>query len=96
MSENKPEEHSPKKKSAVDTMHVVSDTVGFAPNIRLKDNVIQGIVVGAGTLLSALGAYLTDGSTETALLGALGGLIVFALLSGLVIMVLGWIRVMKR
>jgi len=80
----------------------VAETVGGVPSLRLRDNVIQGIVVAVGTALGAIvgHALLAGGKAmgriEAALLGAGAGLIASALLSGIVLMVLGWIRAAKK
>lgn len=81
--------------SPTDGMHLVADTVGLVPNVRKKDNLYQGAIVGGGTLLLTLVGYLVSG-VGGALLGALVGLIGLGLLTGLVIMVLGWKRTAER
>ncbi len=64
----------------------VAETVG-GPSFRLKDNLVQGIVVVAGTGISAVVGLLMGG-TQGLLLGLLGGLVVFGLGSGVVLMVM--------
>jgi hypothetical protein len=79
----------------------VADTVGFVPSLRVKDNVVQAICVGVG-LLAGVGvgvAVAVANGAEWyigAMLGALGGLILSTLVSGGVIMVLGWVRAAKK
>ncbi len=75
-------------------MHLIADTVGLVPNIRKRDNLIQGGVVLGGTALLATIGYVLDG-TFGALLGTLAGLVILGLITGTVIMVLGWIRAGK-
>ena len=90
-----PKDGKPGQPSDLELMHKVADTVGMAPNIRLKDNLIQGAVVLGGTLLGALiGGFLAR--TEGAVAGGLIGMIGSTLISGLVIMVLGWIRTARK
>lgn len=80
----------------------VADTVGMVPSLRIKDNVIQAVVVvvglligvGAGSLLFAPALKLEW--WQGAMVGALAGLVISTLLSGGVIMVLGWVRAAKR
>lgn len=86
------------------TYHLVTDTIA-GPNIRIKDNVVQTICVAVGTALGALIGYIlwvtgvTGANTEVWLpvaLGAIGGLILSTLISGGVIMVLGFLRAAKN
>lgn len=79
----------------IDDMHRVADTVGLVPNVRKKDNLYQGAIVGGGTLLLAIIGYFVDGGIG-ALAGAAVGLIGLGLITGLVIMVLGWIRTAEQ
>lgn len=79
----------------------VADTVGMVPSLRVKDNVIQAVIVVVGGFAGAgIGAaYLTPkGETWVigAMIGALGGLVLSTLISGGVIMVLGWVRAAKK
>lgn len=83
-----------KKDEALETYHKVADTVGLVPNVRGKDNLIQGAVVGIGTIITTVVGWFMDGG-QGAGIGALIGLVGFGLLSGLVLMVLGWIRAAK-
>lgn len=78
----------------------VAETVGMMPSLRLKDNLLQLVCVVVGTLLGVVIGFVLarreDHSGEalvgfTAAGGALG-FIVFGVLSGLVLMVLGWVR----
>jgi hypothetical protein len=88
-------EPPPSAQRELERYHLVADTVGLVPNIRRRDNLIQAAVVGGGTLpCIAVGALLNG--VEGALTGALAGLIVFGIGSGLVLMVVGLIRASKR
>jgi len=79
------------------TYDAFADKVGLVPNVRLKDNLIQGLVVAAFTLLGAwLGPALIPsdwglGSMAVGL-GALAGLLCGGFVSGLVLMILGLLR----
>ena len=69
-----------------------ADKVGLVPNVRLKDNLIQGLVVGALTLIGALVGFFVASDTARltgAGFGALAGLISGGFLSGLVLMIVG-------
>jgi hypothetical protein len=69
-----------------------ADKVGLVPNVRAKDNLYQGLAVVAFALLgTAVGFFVTSGETRSSGLGlgALVGVIVGGLLSGLVLMVIG-------
>jgi hypothetical protein len=100
LSEDSNPEKAPRN-DALEAMHTAADTVGMVPNVRLKDNLIQGGVVLGGTLLSAIvGFFFLPGPHGErwvgAAAGAVFGLIGFGLLSGLVLMVLGWIRAARK
>lgn len=88
----------PQPSDALETYQTVAETVGGVPSLRLRDNLIQGIVVLIGTVAGAIVGYAllaggeTMGGMEAALLGAGAGLIASALLSGVVLMILGWVR----
>ncbi|GJQ29911.1 MAG: hypothetical protein HBSAPP03_17950 [Phycisphaerae bacterium] len=89
----------PPAKSGLDDYHQVADTVGGVPNLRLKDNVVQTLVVLGAMLLGGLiGSILAwTGVLEwewylAAGAGAVAGMILGTLFSGLVLMVLGWVR----
>ncbi|MCC7387611.1 MAG: hypothetical protein IT431_02455 [Phycisphaerales bacterium] len=81
----------------------VAETVGLVPNLRLKDNLVQlgavvvGVILGAGA--GAAFARSRGGAGSELLIGAgagaLLGFIVFGVLSGVVLMVVGWVRALK-
>ena len=79
-----------------DTLETFSQTVGLVPNVNKNDNIIQGGVVGGGTLLTTIITYGMTGNTTQALIGSLGALIVLGVLSGLILMVVGWVRTMSK
>ena len=85
-----------KKNSQGNTMETLADTVGLVPNIKKNDNLIQGAVVGGGTLVAAVGTYLVTGNTEQMLIATVVALVILGVLSGLVLMVLGWSRTAKK
>ncbi len=69
----------------------IAETVGLMPTLRVADNVIQAAVVLGSTALGASIGYLRSEWLGAAIGGA-GAMIASALVSGLVLMVLGWIR----
>jgi hypothetical protein len=75
----------------------VADTVGMVPSLRWKDNVIQLIAVIAGTIAGAgIGFVIAGGRTDGAVIGAILGLVAALFISGIVLMILGWMRARKR
>lgn len=84
----------------LETYNRVAETVGLLPNLRLKDNLVQLVVVSAGIVIgAAVGLVLAgvNGHAGRALLGFAGlgaalGFIVFGVISGVVLMIVGWVR----
>lgn len=70
----------------------IADKVGLVPNLRKKDNLYQAICVMAFLVIGLTVGWFWAGWPTGVLLGALAGLVLGALLSGLVIMVLGLLR----
>lgn len=95
-----PEPRPPSGRDGLETYNRVAETVGGLPTLRLKDNVIQGTVVIGCTLLGAGVGYLIGAGRGNGVLGAIAGaacaMIGSALISGLVLMVLGWVRLARR
>jgi hypothetical protein len=83
------------EKRGLETYNTVAETVGLVPSVRLKDNVIQGITVLVVTGVAALAGFLMKGIQGLAF-GTLLGLVGSLLLSGGVLMVVGWIRAAKK
>lgn len=88
-----------------ETYHAVAETVGMLPSLRWRDNLIQAVLVIAGALVGALaGLWLVsadrfgEGVPRWAGLGggAAAGAILACLLSGFVLMILGWVRALKK
>ena len=72
--------------------NVVSDTV-TGVNLRLKDNVLQGIAIFVCTALgAAIGAFVVEERLPGALVGGFAGLIIGFFGSGLFLMVFRAIR----
>lgn len=73
-------------------VHDVADTVGFAPNLRPKDNLIQlASVLGSVVLAGGVG-FLRKGAVG-GILGAIAGMIGGLLVSGLI---LGIVRLARK
>ncbi|MBL4844243.1 MAG: hypothetical protein JKY65_01845 [Planctomycetes bacterium] len=70
----------------------IADKVGLVPNVRGKDNLIQGAVVGVFVLVGAGVGFAMGGDMTGAGLGVLAGLVSGGLISGLVLMVIGLLR----
>lgn len=70
----------------------MADKIGLVPNLRKKDNLFQGIAVVAGLLAGAVVGWLWKGWPEGLLLGAVAGLVLGTLLSGLTLMIIGFRR----
>lgn len=75
--------------------HRVADTVGGLPNLRVKDNLYQTIFILIVTAAAAIAGYILGGAAG-AILGVLFGLLGSVLLSGIVLMVLGFIRAARK
>ena len=79
-----------------------ADTVGLLPNVRKKDNIYQGLCVLAFVIIGTVLAYFWDGAAirdflgdtlpMRLLFGAFGGLITGVLISGAILLVLGFTR----
>ncbi len=94
-----------RESEGLETYQRVAETVGMLPSMRWRDNLIQAVIVIAGALLGALighwtlsGSGLLAGlpSWTGAAVGAVGGAVVACLFSGLVLMLLGWIRALRK
>jgi hypothetical protein len=74
---------------------MIAETVGGVPSFRKQDNIIQGLVILACLVLGA-GVGLIIGGPIGAGIGALIGLVASLLVSGAVLMVVGWRRAAAR
>ncbi|KAF0241907.1 MAG: hypothetical protein FD180_4197 [Planctomycetota bacterium] len=71
--------------------NLLADKVGFVPNVRGKDNVIQGISVAAALLIGAgIGFFLHGGFG--AIVGGVTGMVAGLLISGAVLAIVGLVR----
>ncbi len=80
---------APPSRGADATYNLLADKIGGVPNVRKKDNLYQGITVALFLVVGLVVGWFAGGWPEGVLLGALGGLVVGTLISGLVILVLG-------
>jgi hypothetical protein len=92
---------SPKRDESFENLQTAAETIGGLPSLNLKDHVFQAIVivvcVGIGLPIGWYIATNNGGEGSTGLLlGAIGGLIIGTLISGGILMVLGWVRAAKR
>ena len=73
----------------------VAETVGMMPSFRKFDYIFQGSCVVVGALVGAgVGFVYMQGLG--AIMGGLAGFVVMGILSGLVLMVLGWVRALRK
>jgi hypothetical protein len=81
--------------SGLEQYNRVAETIGMMPSFRKFDYIFQGSCVVVGALVGAgVGYAYADGLG--AAFGGVGGFVVMGILSGLVLMVLGWVRAMKK
>lgn len=81
--------------SGLEQYNRVAETVGMMPSFRKFDYLFQGSCVVVGALVGAgVGYAFMQGLG--AIFGALAGFVVMGVLSGFVLMVLGWVRAMKK
>lgn len=91
---------SPKgpENDGLEQYNTVAETLGGIPSLRRKDNVYQAIAIAVATLLGGVIGSITAIIREVdpwylgLLLGVVGGLVAGTLLSGIVLMILGWVR----
>ncbi len=87
--------HKPHSKhDALEAYNTVAETVA-GPSLRWKDNLIQAVCVIGGLLLGAGIGTLFDFPIGTAI-GAVAGMVASTLISGIVLMVLGWVRAARK
>jgi hypothetical protein len=86
----------------LDAYHTASETVGFLPTIRIADNLIQAAAVALFTVIGAVVGYIIGMGIEEpppwacGLIGAVSGMVLATLITGFVLMVLGWVRAITR
>jgi hypothetical protein len=81
----------PSQADSFEAYQKVAETVGMVPSLRWKDNLIQAIIVLGLTATGGLAGWKLWGLIGAAGLAA-AGLVLGTLLSGFVLMILGWIR----
>ncbi len=78
-----------------ETYDAIADKIGIVPNVRLKDNLVQGVVVAVLTIVGAVvGFFLAPPGRryQWVCYGAIAGLVGGGILSGLVLMVVGLVH----
>ena len=96
-SDENPAENStgePSQPDSFEQYQNVAETVGMIPSLRKKDNLIQGLVVLVCGIVGALVGGLLWGLRGAGGL-ALVGLALGTLVSGFILMILGWKRASK-
>lgn len=80
---------------AFEKYQTFAETVGGVPSVRPKDNLYQGVAVLLATAIGAAAGFVYGGGTWAVLLG-LAGMVIGLLGSGIVLMILGWVRATRR
>jgi hypothetical protein len=83
---------TPASPGADATYNLLADKIGGVPNLRKKDNLYQAATVAVFSIIGVVVGWSVGGWPEGVLLGVVGGLIAGILISGVVIMVLGFRR----
>jgi hypothetical protein len=81
--------------NGLDTYQKFADTVGGVPSLRWQDNLYQGLAILAALALGAGIGFLITFDSLGAMAGGFLGLVAGFLISGMVLMVLGWLRASK-
>lgn len=81
--------------SGLEQYNRVAETVGMVPSFRKFDYLFQGSCVLVGALVGAGVGYMYMQGLG-AIMGGLAGFVAMGILSGLVLMVLGWVRALKK
>tara|TARA_B100000945_G_scaffold236796_1_gene192846 strand:- start:1176 stop:1502 length:327 start_codon:yes stop_codon:yes gene_type:complete len=79
-----------------DEYQQIADTIGMIPSLRMKDNVIQGVVVSLFAIIGTIIGYVREETGTGALAGLAGGLIVGIILTGVVLAIQGLFRFFKK
>jgi hypothetical protein len=87
---------SRKQEDAREAYEIVADVVGGVPSLRWKDNLIQGLSILGCVLAGMPIGWLAVGEWWGLLVGAFCGLVCGLLVSGIVLMILGWIRTLRK
>lgn len=74
---------------------LMAQTVGGIPSLRWGDNVVQGAVVLGCTVIGGI-AGLIYAEWGGAFVGAAAAMLGSTLVSGIVLMVIGWVRAARR
>jgi hypothetical protein len=84
-----------KRDDAVEMYETVTD-VATGLSLRWRDTLIQGLSILAAVIIGAPIGWLIAGEAWGLLVGAFCGLVGGPLLSGTVLMVLGWVRTARK
>jgi hypothetical protein len=87
---------SEQRDPGMEAYEIVSDVVDGVPSLRWKDNLIQGLSILGTVLVGAVIGWAVAGEWWGALTGAFAGLVGGLILSGAVLMVLGWVRTARK
>jgi hypothetical protein len=84
-----------KRDDVADVYETVTDVAGGL-SLRWKDTLIQGLSILASVIVGAPIGWLIAGAAWGLLVGAFCGLLGGLLVSGIVLMVLGWVRTARK
>lgn len=97
-TDNAPHETAELRKT-IDMYHKVSETLGFVPSFRRKDNLFQALFVLLVTITAGIIGWIvgipSKVQLETALYGVVLGLLVSGFISGFILMIFGLKRAIK-
>lgn len=83
------------KRQGLENYNTIAETVGGIPSLRVKDNIIQAVVIALVTCIAVIvGTAL--GGAGGAIIAAILGLLLSTIISGFVLMIVGWIRAAKK
>jgi hypothetical protein len=82
----------PQSSEAKEVYNVFEQKIGGVPNLRKRDNLYQGLCILGCLVIGAVVGLVAGGSLSGAGIGALIGTVGGLLLSGIVLMVIGWFR----
>ena len=85
----------PKRDEGAEIYETVTDVVGGL-SLRWKDTLIQSLSILAAVIVGAPIGWLIVGEAWGLLVGAFCGLLGGLLLSGIVLMILGWVRTARK
>jgi VIT1/CCC1 family predicted Fe2+/Mn2+ transporter len=93
-SEKKSQSNQPSS-NRLENYNTVAETIGGMPSLRVKDNLIQSLVIAVTTFVSVIIGTIMGGAMG-AFIAIFLGLVLSTFVSGFVLMILGWVRAAKK